>query len=129
MGEVQGPIPFQLAGIDHIVFAVDDLQKAVRFYEDVLGCHPGYSYPQLGMEQVWAGNALIVLWDYTHPGGKDAEPPVKGGRNLDHVCLAASPFDHQTLRDHLAARNGWNNMVTSGPRECLTLYWKRRRLI
>ncbi len=103
MGELQGPIPFQLAGIDHIVFAVDDLQKAVRFYEDVLGCHPGYSYPQLGMEQVWAGNALIVLWDYTHPGGTDAEPPVKGGRNLDHVCLAASPFDHQSLRDHLAA--------------------------
>ncbi len=95
--------PFLLAGIDHVVFAVDDLQKAADFYRNVLGCEDGYSYPALGMEQVWAGNALLVLWDYTHPGGKDAVPPVKGGRNVDHICLAAGPFDHQELRAHLKA--------------------------
>ena len=57
---------------DYIVFIVDDLAKATRWYADVLGCQPGYSYPTLGMEQVWCGAALIVLWDITHPGAASA---------------------------------------------------------
>ncbi len=96
------PIPFQLVGIDHVVFLVTDLAKAVAFYTDVLGCHRGYSYPDLGMEQVWCGNALIVLWDHTHPGGAMAKPPVAGGRNVDHICLAAGPIEPDALRSHLA---------------------------
>lgn len=97
--------PFTLTGIDHVVFLVDDMEKALAFYYDVLGCQLGYSYPALGMEQVWAGNALIVLWDTTHPGAASAVPPVSGGRNVDHVCIATSPFDHQEIRDHLAAHS------------------------
>ncbi len=93
--------PFRLHGIDHIVFVVDDLDRAVNFYATVLGCEAGYSYPDLGMEQVWCGSSLIVLWDHTHPGGTSAAPPVKGGRNLDHVCIATGPFEPEALRDHL----------------------------
>ena len=95
--------PFTLTGIDHVVFLVDDMARALRFYQHVLGCQPGYSYPALGMEQVWAGSALIVLWDVTHPGAAGAVPPVAGGRNVDHVCIATSPVDPATLRAHLAA--------------------------
>ena len=95
--------PFTLVGLDHVVFLVDDMDRALRFYLDVLGCVPGYSYPAMGMEQVWAGSALIVLWDTTHPGAVDAVPPVSGGRNVDHVCIATSPFDHAAMRAHLAA--------------------------
>lgn len=95
--------PFTLAGLDHVVFLVDDMAKALDFYHNVIGCQPGYSYPALGMEQVWAGNALIVLWDTTHPGAASAVPPVKGGRNVDHVCIATSPFGHEAIRAHLAA--------------------------
>lgn len=95
--------PFSLVGIDHVVFLVTDMAVALNFYHGVLGCQPGYSYPALGMEQVWCGAALIVLWDTSHPGAKNAVPPVTGGRNVDHVCLAAAPFDHQALRQHLAA--------------------------
>ncbi len=96
-------LPFALVGIDHVVFLVDDLDRAVAWYRDVLGCPPGYSYPDLGMEQVWAGSALIVLWDTTHPGAASTVPPVPGGRNVDHVCIATTPFDHNALRAHLAA--------------------------
>lgn len=95
--------PFTLTGIDHVVFIVNDLPRALRFYQGVLGCQPGYSYPALGMEQVWAGSALIVLWDTTHPGAAHAVPPVAGGHNVDHVCIATSPFAHDALRAHLAA--------------------------
>ena len=94
-------IPFALVGIDHVVFLVDDMQKALTFYRDVLGCAPGYSYPAMGMEQVWAGAALIVLWDTTHPGAARAVPPVAGGRNVDHLCIATTPFDAQEMRAHL----------------------------
>ncbi len=94
--------PFTLVGLDHVVFIVDDMEKALAFYQGVLGCQPGFSYPALGMEQVWCGTELIVLWDITHPGAKDAVPPVKGGRNVDHVCIACAPFDHDELRAWLA---------------------------
>ena len=95
--------PFTLTGIDHVVFLFDDMARALAFYHDVLGCLPGYSYPALGMEQVWAGAALIVLWDITHPGGATAATPVRGGRNVDHVCIATGPFAPDALRAHLAA--------------------------
>ena len=95
--------PFTLVGLDHVVFLVDDMARALTFYRDVLGCETGYVYPALGMEQVWCGSALIVLWDVTHPGAKDAVPPVAGGRNVDHVCIATSTFHHQAMRDHLTA--------------------------
>ncbi|KFL26734.1 glyoxalase [Devosia sp. 17-2-E-8] len=95
--------PFSLVGLDHVVLLVTDMDLAMRFYRDVLGCQPGFSYPHLGMEQVWCGNALIVLQDYTKPEGAWARPPIEGGRNLDHVCIALSPFDHDAMRGHLRA--------------------------
>ena len=94
--------PFSLVGIDHVVFVVDDMDRAMAWYAKVLGCVPGYTYPALGMEQVWCGGALIVLWDITHPGATPAIPPVKGGRNVDHVCIATSPFAPAAMRAHLA---------------------------
>jgi glyoxylase I family protein len=96
-----GP-PFTLVGIDHVVLLVDDMDKAVGWYRSVLGCQPGYSYPRLGMEQLWCGAALIVLWDITHPGAQSAIPPVAGGRNVDHICIALSPFDEAAMRAHLS---------------------------
>nr|WP_178111555.1 VOC family protein [Rhizobium skierniewicense] len=98
---VTSGIPFSLVGIDHVVLLVDDMDKALRFYHDVMGCRPGYTYPALGMEQVWCGASLIVLWDTTHPGGQKAAPPVAGGRNVDHICIATGPFEHDALRAHL----------------------------
>ena len=95
--------PFNLVGIDHVVYLVDDMKRALAFYSDVLGCVPGYSYPNLGMEQVWAGSALIVLWDTTHPGAAHAMPNVSGGKNVDHLCIATSPIEPAAMRAHLAA--------------------------
>lgn len=97
--------PFSMVGLDHVVFLVDDMPKALAFYQGVLGCQSGYTYPALGMEQVWAGNALIVLWDTTHPGAAGAVPPVEGGRNVDHVCIATSTFDHDEFRAYMKANN------------------------
>lgn len=97
------PPPFSLVGLDHVVFIVDDMPKALGFYENVLGAKIGYSYPTLGMEQLWCGSALIVLQDITNPGAAYAAPPVTGGRNVDHICIATTTFDHGEMRKHLEA--------------------------
>ena len=97
--------PISLLGFDHVVFLVDDMPKALSFYIDVLGCEHGYAYPSIGMEQLWCGNALLVLWDISHPDAKGAIPPVQGGRNVDHLCIAVGPLDHHALRAHLAAHD------------------------
>jgi len=97
--------PFSLLGIDHIVFLIDDMPNALKFYGEVLGCQPGYSYPKIGMEQLWCGNALIVLSDTTHPSAKSKIPPAKGRSNIDHVCINLSPIEVPDLIAHLNAHN------------------------
>lgn len=97
--------PFKLAGIDHVVLLVDDMNTAMEFYCTVLGARPGYSYRNIGMEQVWCGSQLIVLIDISDPSTEYARPPVAGGRNMDHVCLSISPCDREALRAHLKKHN------------------------
>lgn len=92
--------PFSLVGLDHIVYTVADMDLALNWYGSVLGCTPGYSYPALGMQQLWCGAALIVLWDENHPAAP--RPAVAGGRNVDHLCIATTPIDPAAMRAHLA---------------------------
>ncbi len=95
--------PFTLAGIDHAVLLVEGMERALEFYCTVLGCRPGFSYPDLAMEQVWCGAALIVLIDISDPQGAKARPKIAGGRNMDHLALAIGPVDPVRLKAHLGA--------------------------
>ena len=45
--------PFVPSGIDHLVIWVGDLEKALAWYQTILGCRPGYDYPDLAMTHVW----------------------------------------------------------------------------
>ncbi len=93
--------PFVLAGIDHVVLLVDDMQRASDFYTEVLGCTVDNDLPQYGMRQLRAGAALIDLVDVGSPEGAWAQPEVAGGRNVDHVALALRPADPEAVRRHL----------------------------
>lgn len=101
MTDTRATPPFSLVGIDHVVLLVSDLDRAMRFYQNVLGCQPGFSYPDIRMEQLWCGNALIVLQDARQKQAGGALPSGSSS-NLDHICIALSPFDHDALRAHLA---------------------------
>ena len=94
--------PFALEGIDHILLLVKGMAPAMRFYTKVLGCTVEDRLPQYGMLQLRAGSALIDLVDIAVPQGRWALPPVAGGRNLDHLCLALAAHDEAKLRRHLA---------------------------
>jgi glyoxylase I family protein len=93
--------PFTLEGIDHILLLVNGMKPAVQFYADVLGCTVEGALPQYGMLQLRAGAALIDLVDISVPEAGWAKPPVAGGRNFDHLCLALGAHDEAALRRHL----------------------------
>jgi glyoxylase I family protein len=87
--------PFTLVGLDHIVLRVRELDRALRFYRDVLGCPLERQLPELGLSQLRAGRSLIDLVTLEGPLGA-GEPPG-GGRNVEHFCLTIAPFDPATL--------------------------------
>ena len=100
---IMSKLPFQPLGLDHVVVLVDDLEVARRWYCEVLGCAPGFEYPDIAMTHLWFGTILIGLWDMSDPKAAYARPEVSGGRNVDHLGLAVGAFELDALRAHLAA--------------------------
>jgi len=95
--------PFALEGLDHVVLLVRDMGEAELFYREVIGCTVEGRLPEYGMMQLRAGAALIDLVDIGSEEGAWARPPVEGGRNMDHVCIATGPWEEDAMRSHLAA--------------------------
>jgi hypothetical protein len=69
----------------------------------VIGCAVQGGLPEYGMLELRAGAALIVLVDVAGEPGAWARPPVAGGRNMDHLCIATGHWDERAMRAHLAA--------------------------
>jgi glyoxylase I family protein len=94
--------PFALAGLDHLVLRVIDLQAMVGFYVGVLGCTVEKEQPAFGLTQLRAGASLIDLVPVDGPLGRmGGAAPGEEGRNLDHFCLAIDSFDEPKLRAYL----------------------------
>lgn len=95
---------FRIAAIDHVVFRITDLERALRFYEGVLGCPVERSAGKLGLYQLRAGASLIDLVLVDSPLGKaGGGAPGESGHNVDHVAVRIDPFDEAALRAHLEA--------------------------
>jgi glyoxylase I family protein len=94
----------RIAGLDHLVLRVADLERATAFYRDVLGCAVEKWQPALGLLQLRAGSALIDLVTLDGPLGREGGAgPGQEGRNVDHFCVRLEAFDEAGLRAHLAA--------------------------
>ncbi|HEY2561252.1 MAG TPA: VOC family protein [Caldimonas sp.] len=88
--------------IDHVVLRVAELDKAIAFYRDVLGCAVEKRQDDIGLVQLRAGRSLIDLVPVDGPLGRmGGAAPGKEGRNLDHFCLRVDPFDEAAIRSHL----------------------------
>ncbi len=85
-----------IQGLDHVVLKVADLERAVRFYCEVLGCTEERRVESIPLVQLRAGASLVDL--ILAEGTRD----VAGG-NMDHFCLRIEPFDEAALRAHLTA--------------------------
>lgn len=95
----------EILGIDHVVVRVANIDRALRFYRDGLGCTVERELAELGLFQLRAGASLVDLVPVDSPLGKAGGPapplPGFGGRNMDHFALELASFDEPALRAHL----------------------------
>ena len=101
--------------IHHVAIKTRDVDKTVRFYNEVLGTHSVHR-PDFGFPGAWLqmGSTMFHLY-----GGKAAESRdgsvATGGAAVDHIALTAHDFDamRQVLATH---RLDWreNNIPSAG---------------
>jgi catechol 2,3-dioxygenase-like lactoylglutathione lyase family enzyme len=92
----------EVLGLDHVVLRVRDLEAALRFYRDALGCPVERRIDELGLVQLRAGTSLIDLVPVDSPLGRPGgAAPGSEGRNVDHVALRIAPFEETALAAHL----------------------------
>jgi glyoxylase I family protein len=88
----------QVSGIDHVVFRVRDLDRAMRFYSEILGARLEKAQEEIGLWQLRIGTALIDLVPVDGPlGSAGGAAPGAEGRNVDHVCFQVSPWDGEAI--------------------------------
>jgi len=87
----------QVAALDHLVLRVADLDRAIKFYGDVLGCHVERRLDEPKLVQLRAGASMIDLV----PAGPGPQPAGAAGRNLDHFAVRIGTFDFAALAAHL----------------------------
>ena len=91
---------FAIKNIDHVVVCVSDLERALKFYTEVLGCAEERRVGAIGLVQLRAGASMIDL-QLINPGPEEAELGA-ATRNMDHFAIRIEPFDAPALRRHLA---------------------------
>ena len=96
--------PFQLVQLAHVVLRVRDTAAMIAFYCDVLGCSLERRQDEIGLVQLRAGASLIDLVAVDGRIGRTGgAAPGAEGRNMDHLCLRAEPFDREAIVAHLDA--------------------------
>jgi catechol 2,3-dioxygenase-like lactoylglutathione lyase family enzyme len=80
-------------GLDHVVLRVADIDRAIAFYEAVLGLHVERRLAEIGLVQLRAGTAMIDLV----PRTEDEDM----GRNMDHFAVRIAEMDVPALTAHL----------------------------
>lgn len=97
LGAAAGTAALRVMGLDHVVLRVADMDRAIAFYERVLGLHVERRLPEIGLVQLRAGSAMIDLVPCpADAGGAD-------GRNMDHFAVRIDRMDEPALRAHLRA--------------------------
>jgi glyoxylase I family protein len=87
----------RVGGLDHVVLRVSDLERAIRFYQRVLGCHVERELQQPRLVQLRAGCSLIDLV----PSSGSAQGARDRERNMDHFAVRIIGFDATRLNAHL----------------------------
>ncbi len=83
----------KVKGLDHVVLRVADIDRAIAFYEAVLGLHVERRLAEIGLVQLRAGAAMIDLV----PRTEDEDE----GRNMDHFAVQIEQMDVPALTAHL----------------------------
>jgi catechol 2,3-dioxygenase-like lactoylglutathione lyase family enzyme len=87
--------------VDHVSFAIDDLDASLHFYRDILGFEM-LERPEMGIGGAWLGAGSAQVHLIVRPEGMELGQNV--GRNVplaNHTAFAIE--DYEAVRDHLAA--------------------------
>ena len=84
--------------VDHLVLLVEDVERSVAWYRDLLGM------PAERLEEWRAGEAPFPSVRINESTIIDvfpraAAPPGEDGRNLDHFCVVVEPTDLRAVID------------------------------
>ena len=84
---------FATLGLDHIVLRIADMNRAIGFYCQVLGCREERRVERIGLVQLRAGQSMI-----------DLVPAVgdRAGKGIDHFAIRIAPWDPDNIRKHLS---------------------------
>jgi catechol 2,3-dioxygenase-like lactoylglutathione lyase family enzyme len=88
----------RIAGLDHVVLRVGNLDRAIEFYERVLNCRVERRLEQPKLVQLRAGASLI---DLVPASASPGEAGDDSGRNMDHFAVRVDGFDAAALAQHL----------------------------
>ncbi len=100
--------PIATNRIDHVVLLVSDLERAKRFYSDVLGMWEERFVESINLLQMRAGRSMVDL--QLAPGRRVTKPKGTGtkarasalkGRNMHHFALNLDAFNEKRIRAHL----------------------------
>ena len=99
--------PLVLAGLDHVVLRVRDIDAMLGFYRDALGCALVKHNEPLGLYHLDAGGSMIDLVTLDgklgQAGGAVSGPDLAArGRNVDHIALKVRAFDPKAIQAHLS---------------------------
>jgi len=94
----------RVTGIDHVVFRVADVERAIAFYVDTLGLEPvrvdewragAVLFPSVRVD----ATTIIDLFPREYAADDDGDADAAVARNVDHVCLVVEPCDLQAVAD------------------------------
>src|SRR5436190_20192820 len=88
----------RIAGLDHVVLRVGNLDRAIEFYERVLNCRVERRLEQPKLVQLRAGASLI---DLVPASASPGQAEAGAGRNMDHFAVRVDGFDPAALTAHL----------------------------
>ena len=94
--------PINIRLIDHVVIRVQNLERMINFYCNVLGCKLERGPGEAKLAQLRAGQSIIDLVDANGPiGRKGGVNPDHNAPNMDHVCLQLNVWDPGAIQKHL----------------------------
>ena len=87
-----------IGGLDHVVLRVGSLERAIEFYQTVLGLQVERELQQPRLVQLRAGASLI---DLVPTSISPHQALDTAGRNMDHFAVRVVGFDAAALKAHL----------------------------
>ena len=94
--------PINITHIDHVVIRVNNLDKMIEFYRDVLGCKLERGPGEGRLAQLRAGLSLVDLVDSSGPIGRQGGTMADHtAPNMDHVCFQLDPWNTAAIQEQL----------------------------